>query len=46
MLVEVHDNHVGRALRVRKKWMNREGVFRELRQREAFEPPSQRRQRR
>jgi small subunit ribosomal protein S21 len=40
MQVLVRDNNVDQALRVLKKKLQREGVFREMRLREAFEKPS------
>jgi small subunit ribosomal protein S21 len=40
MQVSVRDNNVDQALRVLKKKLQREGVFREMRLREAFEKPS------
>lgn len=43
MQVIVRDNNIDQALRVLKKKMQREGVFREMRQRRAFEKPSERR---
>lgn len=45
MQVLVRDNNVEQALRVLKKKMQREGVFREMRQRKAYEKPSERRNR-
>lgn len=45
MQVLVRDNNVEQALRVLKKKMQREGVFREMRQRKAYEKPSERRTR-
>ena len=45
MEVRVRDNEVDRALRVLKKKMQREGVFRELKARRNFEKPSMKRQR-
>ena len=42
MKVFVRDNDVGSALRVLKKKMQREGMFRELRRRRAYEKPSER----
>ncbi len=45
MRVEVRDNNVEQALRVLKKKMQREGLFREMRQREAYEKPSEKRAR-
>jgi small subunit ribosomal protein S21 len=43
--VTVRDNNVDQALRVLKKKMQREGVFREMKNRRAFEKPSERRAR-
>jgi small subunit ribosomal protein S21 len=40
--VFVRDNNVDQALRVLKKKMQREGVFRELKRRRFFEKPSER----
>ena len=40
--VFVRDNDVNGALRVLKKKMQREGVFREMKQRRAYEKPSER----
>jgi small subunit ribosomal protein S21 len=40
--VLVRDNNVEQALRVLKKKMQREGVFREMKQRRFFEKPSER----
>jgi small subunit ribosomal protein S21 len=40
--VLVRDNNVDQALRVLKKKMQREGVFREMKQRRAYEKPSER----
>jgi len=40
--VFVRDNNVDKALRVLKKKMQREGVFREMRQRRFYEKPSAR----
>ena len=42
MKVFVRDNDVGSALRVLKKKMQREGIYREMRRRRAYEKPSQR----
>ena len=41
MQVLVRDNNVEQALRVLKKKMQREGVFREMKQRRFFEKPSE-----
>jgi small subunit ribosomal protein S21 len=40
--VLVRDNNVDQALRVLKKKMQREGVFREMKQRRFYEKPSER----
>ena len=45
MYVAVRDNNVDQALRVLKKKMQREGLFREMKNRRAFEKPSERRAR-
>ncbi|MBY5410688.1 30S ribosomal protein S21 [Rhizobium leguminosarum] len=43
MQVLVRDNNVDQALRVLKKKMQREGLFREMKERSAYEKPSERR---
>jgi len=43
--VLVRDNDVGQALRVLKKKLQREGVFREMKRRRSYEKPSERRAR-
>ena len=43
--VIVRDNDVDQALRVLKKKMQREGIFREMRLRRSYEKPSERRAR-
>lgn len=45
MQVFVRDNNIDGALRVLKKKMQREGVFREMRLRRSYEKPSERRAR-
>lgn len=45
MLIHVRDNNVDQALKVLKKRMQREGIFREMKQRKAYEKPSERRAR-
>ncbi len=45
MQVLVRDNNVEQALRVLKKKMQREGVFREMKQRRSYEKPSERKTR-
>lgn len=45
MQVIVRDNNVDQALRVLKKKLQREGVFREMKARRAYEKPSERRTR-
>ena len=42
MQVLVRDNNIDQALRVLKKKMQREGIFREMKQRRFFEKPSER----
>lgn len=43
MQVIVRENNVEQALRVLKKKLQREGVFREMRARSAYEKPSEKR---
>ena len=43
MQVFVHDNNIDQALRVLKKRMQREGVFRTLKAKRAYEKPSEKR---
>src|SRR4051794_5774598 len=43
--VIIRDNNVDQALRVLKKKVQREGVFREMTQRKAYEKPSERKTR-
>ncbi|MBB5712738.1 30S ribosomal protein S21 [Sphingomonas xinjiangensis] len=45
MRVEVRDNNVDQALRVLKKKLQREGVYREMKLRKHFEKPSEKRAR-
>ncbi|MCX8999350.1 30S ribosomal protein S21 [Rhizobiaceae bacterium BDR2-2] len=45
MQVLVRDNNVEQALRVLKKKLQREGVFREMKARTAYEKPSEKRAR-
>lgn len=45
MQVIVRDNNVEQAIRVLKKKMQREGVFREMRARRSYEKPSEKRNR-
>lgn len=45
MLVTVRDNNVEQALRVLKKKMQREGVYREMKLRRHFEKPSEKKAR-
>ena len=45
MQVIVRDNKIDQALRVLKKKMQREGVFREMKTRRAYEKPSEKRAR-
>jgi small subunit ribosomal protein S21 len=46
MQVVVRDNNVDQALKVLKKKMQREGIFREMKMRSAYEKPSERKTRR
>jgi len=43
--VSVRDNNVDQALRVLKKKMQREGIFREMKLRRDYEKPSQKKKR-
>jgi len=43
--VLVRDNNIDQALRVLKKKMQREGLFREMKQRRSYEKPSERKNR-
>jgi small subunit ribosomal protein S21 len=43
--VLVRDNNIDQALRVLKKKMQREGMFREMKQRRSYEKPSERKAR-
>lgn len=43
--VHVKDNNIDQALRVLKKKMQREGVYREMKMRRSYEKPSERRAR-
>ncbi|MBP1887459.1 MULTISPECIES: 30S ribosomal protein S21 [Sinorhizobium] len=45
MQVLVRDNNIEQALRVLKKKMQREGIFREMKARSAYEKPSEKRAR-
>ena len=45
MRVFVKENNVEQAMRALKKKLQREGVFREMRERRAYEKPSERRAR-
>ncbi len=45
MQVLVRDNNVDQALRVLKKKMQREGIFREMKARKSYEKPSERKTR-
>jgi small subunit ribosomal protein S21 len=45
MQVFVRDNNVDQALRILKKKMQREGIFREIKRRSAYEKPSERKTR-
>jgi small subunit ribosomal protein S21 len=43
VLVQVRDNNVDQALKALKKKMQREGIFREMKLRNSFEKPSEKR---
>ena len=43
LLVTVRDNNIDQALKFLKKKMQREGIFREMKLRTAYEKPSERR---
>ena len=43
MEVTVKDNNIEQALRVLKKKMQREGIFREMKRRRCYEKPSEKR---
>lgn len=43
MQVLVRDNNIEQAIRILKKKMQREGLFREMKARSAYEKPSQKR---
>ena len=45
MEVSVRDNNIEQALRVLKKKMQREGIFREVKLRNSYEKPSERKAR-
>ena len=45
LFVNVKDNNVEQAIRMLKKKMQREGVFREMKNRRSYEKPSERRAR-
>jgi small subunit ribosomal protein S21 len=45
LLITVRDNNVDQALKVLKKKMQREGIFREMKRRSAYEKPSEKRTR-
>jgi small subunit ribosomal protein S21 len=42
LLVTVRDNNIDQALKFLKKKMQREGIFREMKRRSAYEKPSER----
>ena len=45
MYVSVRDTNVDQALRILKKKMQREGVFREMKNRRVYEKPSEKKKR-
>lgn len=46
MEINVRNNNVDQALRILKKLMQREGIFREMKRRRSYEKPSEKRARR
>lgn len=46
MLIVVRENNVEQALRVMKKKLQREGIFREMKLRKTYEKPSEQKKRR
>ncbi|HAT49147.1 MAG: 30S ribosomal protein S21 [Magnetococcales bacterium] len=45
MRIDVYENNVDQAIRVLKKKMIREGMFREMKKRKFFEKPSEKKRR-
>jgi small subunit ribosomal protein S21 len=45
VLIAVRDNNIDQALKVLKKKMQREGIFREMKRRSFYEKPSEKRTR-
>ena len=45
MHIQVRDNNVEQAIRVLRKKLQREGIFREMKMRRSYEKPSERRAR-
>ena len=45
MLITVRDNNIDQALKALKKKMQREGIFREMKRRNYYEKPSEKRTR-
>ncbi|MAW97471.1 MAG: 30S ribosomal protein S21 [Alphaproteobacteria bacterium] len=45
MRVQVRDNNLEKAMRAMKKKLQREGVFKEMKQRRAYEKPSEKKAR-
>ena len=45
MIVQVKNNNVGAAYKILTKMLNKDGLFKELRSREAYCPPSKKRMR-
>ena len=45
MYISVRDNNVDQALRILKKKMQREGLFREMKNRRVYEKPSEKKAR-
>jgi small subunit ribosomal protein S21 len=45
MEIRVYNNEVDRAIKILKRWMQREGLLKDLKRREAYEKPSVRKKR-
>ncbi|MBC11046.1 MAG: 30S ribosomal protein S21 [Rickettsiales bacterium] len=45
MRIQVRDNNLEKAMRAMKKKLQREGVFKEMKQRRAYEKPSEKKAR-
>lgn len=43
MEIQVKNNNVGQAYRILTKMLNKDGIFKQLRERESYTPPSRKR---